>query len=104
MSLGAFLASRRAVAAAALVMIAVMLVSANIVAARFLTSRLDLTVERLYTLSSGTRHTLARIDEPITLRFIIRRASATRFRLASMPSGCASCSINMSQQRTAKSA
>src|SRR6266403_5045805 len=69
MGLNAFLASRRAVAAAALVMIAVMLVSANIVAARFLTPRLDLTAEHLYTLSSGTRHTLARIDEPITLRF-----------------------------------
>ncbi len=67
--LGAFLTSRRAVAVAALVMIALMLVSANIVAARFLASRLDLTAERLYTLSPGTRHTLARIDEPITLRF-----------------------------------
>src|SRR5437773_2436427 len=65
----AFFASRRAVAVAALVMIALMLVSANIVAARFLSSRLDLTAERLYTLSPGTRHTLARIDEPITLRF-----------------------------------
>jgi ABC-type uncharacterized transport system involved in gliding motility auxiliary subunit len=64
-----FFASRRAVAVAALVMIALMLVSANIVAARFLSSRLDLTAERLYTLSPGTRHTLARIDEPITLRF-----------------------------------
>ena len=65
----AFLASRRAVAVAALVMIALMLVSANIVAARFLASRLDLTAERLYTLSQGTRQTLAKIDEPITLRF-----------------------------------
>src|SRR6266478_2717395 len=67
--LRALLASRRAVAITALVMIALMLVCANIVAARFLASRLDLTAERLYTLSSGTRHTLARIDEPITLRF-----------------------------------
>jgi ABC-type uncharacterized transport system involved in gliding motility auxiliary subunit len=66
--LHAFLASRRAVAVVALVMIAAMLVSANIVAARFLVSRLDLTAERLYTLSPGTRHTLAKIDEPITLR------------------------------------
>src|SRR5438874_10810004 len=65
----AFFASRRTMAVAALVMIALMLVSANIVAARFLSSRLDLTAERLYTLSSGTRNTLARIDEPITLRF-----------------------------------
>src|SRR5690348_12324373 len=69
MGLSALLASRRGAAAVALVMIAVMLVAANIVAARFLTSRLDLTAERLYTLSSGTRNTLARIDEPITLRF-----------------------------------
>src|SRR6266403_2647326 len=69
MGLNAFLASRRAVAITALVMIALMLVCANIVAARFLAPRLDLTAERLYTLSSGTRHTLARIDEPITLRF-----------------------------------
>src|SRR5882762_876308 len=67
--LRALLASRRAVAITALVMIALMLVCANIVAARFLASRLDLTAERLYTLSPGTRHTLARIDEPITLRF-----------------------------------
>jgi ABC-type uncharacterized transport system involved in gliding motility auxiliary subunit len=65
----AFFASRRGVAVAALVMIALMLVSANIVVARLLSSRLDLTAERLYTLSPGTRHTLARIDEPITLRF-----------------------------------
>ena len=50
MGLSAFLASRRAVAVAALAMIAVMLVSANIVVARFLTPRLDLTAERLYTL------------------------------------------------------
>src|SRR6201993_3806721 len=65
----AFLASRRAVAVAVLVLIALMVASANIVAARFLTSRLDLTAEHLYTLSPGTRQTLAKIDEPITLRF-----------------------------------
>ena len=65
----AFLASRRAVAVAVLVLIALMVASANIVAARFLTSRLDLTAEHLYTLSQGTRNTLAKIDEPITLRF-----------------------------------
>jgi ABC-type uncharacterized transport system involved in gliding motility auxiliary subunit len=64
-----FLASRRAVAVSVLVMIAVMLVSANIVTARFLTSRLDLTAEHLYTLSPGTLRTLAKIDEPVTLRF-----------------------------------
>ena len=61
--------SRRAVAITALVCIALMLVSANIVIARFFSARLDLTAEHLYTLSPGTVHTLAQIDEPITLRF-----------------------------------
>ena len=65
----AFLASRRGVAVAVLVLIVLMVASANIVAARFLTSRLDLTAEHLYTLSQGTRNTLAKIGEPITLRF-----------------------------------
>ena len=61
--------SRRAVAITALVCIALMLVSANIVITRFFSARLDLTAEHLYTLSPGTVHTLAQIDEPITLRF-----------------------------------
>jgi ABC-type uncharacterized transport system involved in gliding motility auxiliary subunit len=65
----AFLASRRGVAVAVLVLIVLMVASANIVAARFLTPRLDLTAEHLFTLSQGTRNTLAKIDEPITLRF-----------------------------------
>ena len=65
----AFLASRRAVAVAVLALIALVVASANIVAARFLTSRLDLTAEHLYTLSQGTLNTLAKIDEPVTLRF-----------------------------------
>ena len=64
-----FFASRRAVAVTVLVLIGVLLISANIVAGRFLATRLDLTAEHLYTLSSGTRNTLAKIDEPITLRF-----------------------------------
>ena len=64
-----FVTSRRSVAVAALVCIALMLVSVNIIAARFLTWRLDLTGEQLYTLSSGTRRTLSKIDEPITMRF-----------------------------------
>src|SRR6516225_25899 len=64
-----FFASRRATAIMALVCIALMLMSVNILAARFFSWRLDLTRERLYTLSQGTRRTLAKIDEPITLRF-----------------------------------
>jgi ABC-type uncharacterized transport system involved in gliding motility auxiliary subunit len=64
-----FFVSRRAVAAVALACIALMLISVNIIAARFLTWRLDLTDEHLYTLSRGTLTTLSKIDEPITLRF-----------------------------------
>jgi gliding motility-associatede transport system auxiliary component len=64
-----FFGSRRAVAVTALVCIALMLISVNMIAARLFAWRLDLTGEHLYTLSRGTRQTLARIDEPITLRF-----------------------------------
>src|ERR1700759_4037598 len=64
-----FFASRRAVAGVALVCIALMLISVNIIAARLFAWRLDLTGEHLYTLSRGTQRTLARIEEPITLRF-----------------------------------
>src|SRR2546429_6615393 len=64
-----FFASRRAVAAVALVCIALMLVSVNIIAGRLFVWRLDLTGEHLYTLSNGTLRTLARIEEPVTLRF-----------------------------------
>jgi ABC-type uncharacterized transport system involved in gliding motility auxiliary subunit len=68
-SLRGYFASRRAVAVMGLVCIALMLVSVNIIAARFFSWRLDLTDERLYTLSRGTLATLGKIDEPITLRF-----------------------------------
>ena len=64
-----FFASRRAVAVTALVCIALMLISVNIIAARLFAWRLDLTGEHLYTLSTGTLRTLAKIEEPITLRF-----------------------------------
>ena len=64
-----FFASRRKMAVAALVAILAIVVSANILAGRFLAYRLDLTAQRLYTLSPGTLRTLAKIDEPITLRF-----------------------------------
>src|SRR6266436_5410035 len=62
-------ASRRARSLTALVCLGLMLIAVNIIAGRFLTARLDLTSERLYTLSRGTLQTLAHIDEPITLRF-----------------------------------
>jgi ABC-type uncharacterized transport system involved in gliding motility auxiliary subunit len=61
--------SRRARSQAALVCIALLLIATNVLAARYLPQRLDLTAEHLYTLSPGTRLTLGHIDEPITLRF-----------------------------------
>ena len=64
-----FFASRRAIAAVALVCIALMLISVNVIAAHLFAWRLDLTNEHLYTLSRGTLRTLAKIEEPITLRF-----------------------------------
>jgi ABC-type uncharacterized transport system involved in gliding motility auxiliary subunit len=62
-------ASRRGRSLTALACLGLILIAVNIIAGRFLTARLDLTSERLYTLSHGTRQTLAHIDEPITLRF-----------------------------------
>lgn len=49
--------------------IALLLIGGNVLAARYLTGDIDLTADRLYTLSRGTRGTLTKIDEPITLRF-----------------------------------
>ena len=62
--------SRRATAAIALISAAVLFVAINVIAGHVLRStRLDLTQQHLYTLSDGSKKTLARIDEPITLRF-----------------------------------
>ena len=53
---------------AALVCVGVILVSVNVIAARFPAVRVDMTQGKLYTLSRGTRLTLGKIAEPITLR------------------------------------
>src|SRR5947208_537564 len=66
---GSFFGSRNGRAVAALICIALILISINVIAARFFNARLDLTAEKLYTLSRGTRATLQKIDEPITVRF-----------------------------------
>src|SRR5579883_3340945 len=64
------LASRRAAAVVALICAAVLFVGVNVIAGKSLGSaRLDLTQGKLYTLSDGSKATLAKIDEPITLRF-----------------------------------
>jgi ABC-type uncharacterized transport system involved in gliding motility auxiliary subunit len=53
----------------ALIAIGLILVAVNVIAARYGAVRLDLTSEHLYTLAKGTRQTLGKIEEPITLRF-----------------------------------
>lgn len=48
----------------------VLFLGINIISNETLTaSRLDVTANRLYTLSEGTRNVLAKLDEPVTLRF-----------------------------------
>lgn len=62
--------SRRAVALVSLAAAVVLFVAVNVVAGNWLADmRADLTQESLYTLSPATRATLAKVDEPITLRF-----------------------------------
>jgi ABC-type uncharacterized transport system involved in gliding motility auxiliary subunit len=62
------LKSRAARSVLALVAIALLLVASNIIVGRYGALRLDLTSGHLYTLAKGTRQTLAKIEEPITLR------------------------------------
>jgi len=53
-----------------LVAVAILLLTINLFAGLFIKgARIDITENRLYTLSDGTRNILARLDEPVTLRF-----------------------------------
>lgn len=62
--------SRGGAAITALICCALLFVGINVIGNRTLGSaRLDLTQGHLYTLSQGSRATLAKIDEPITVRF-----------------------------------
>ncbi|MBV8650191.1 MAG: hypothetical protein JO255_01910, partial [Alphaproteobacteria bacterium] len=64
-----FFASRTGTAILALICAALILIGINVIAGRTLGSaRLDLTQGRLFTLSEGSKATLTKIDEPITLR------------------------------------
>jgi ABC-type uncharacterized transport system involved in gliding motility auxiliary subunit len=66
--MGQGVGSRAGRAVIALAAIALLLIAGNVVAQRYLAMRSDLTAEHLYTLARGTRQTLAKIEEPITLR------------------------------------
>jgi ABC-type uncharacterized transport system involved in gliding motility auxiliary subunit len=63
-------ARRGAITTAALLLIAVLFVAVNVAGTGLLAGfRADLTQERLFTLSPGTRSVLAQLQEPVTLRF-----------------------------------
>lgn len=62
--------SRNKAAVVALLLAAVLFVAVNVIADHWLRStRIDLTQGHLYTLATGTRSTLGKIDEPIVMRF-----------------------------------
>jgi ABC-type uncharacterized transport system involved in gliding motility auxiliary subunit len=72
--------SRRAYALAAIALGVVLFVAVNIVSNAWLgAARLDLTSNGLYTVSPGTRSTLGKLEEPVTLRFYFSREPAAGF-------------------------
>jgi len=67
--------SRKTASLIALGCCALLFVGGNIVASHLLRGlRIDLTEQRVYTLSEGTKATLARIEEPITLKLYFSKA------------------------------
>ena len=72
--------SRRTYAIASIVLAAILFVAVNIVSDTWLRgARIDLTEGSLFTVSDGTRATLAKIPEPITLRFFYSRGLAADY-------------------------
>jgi ABC-type uncharacterized transport system involved in gliding motility auxiliary subunit len=72
--------SRRLYALAALALAAVIFVALNIAAdATFTTARLDLTQTGAYTLAKGTRNIIAKLDEPIRLKFYYSKKTAADY-------------------------
>ena len=75
MSKGLTSATRNRLALAAVLLAMVLFVAFNILTKTTLTqTRLDLTEQRLFTLSEGTRKVLSEIEEPLTLRFYLSTA------------------------------
>src|SRR5947207_4858253 len=72
--------SRRLYALGAIALAAIIFVAFNIAAdATFTTTRIDLTENRLYTLSPGTLHTLDTLGEPITLKFFYSKKVGAQY-------------------------
>ena len=74
------LLSRRVYALIAIALAVVLFVSVNIVSNTWLgTAQLDLTQNQLYTVSPGTKATLDKLPEPVTLRFYFSREPASSY-------------------------
>src|SRR5258708_38961927 len=72
--------SHRVFALSAIALAVVLFTAVNIVANQWLgTARLDLTQNGLYTVSPGTKATLAKLPEPVTLRFYFSRKPAAGY-------------------------
>src|SRR6185312_4987075 len=72
--------SRRTYATAALVLAAIVFVCVNIVAAAWITTaQIDLTENGQFTLADGTRNIIAKIPEPITLKFYFSKKIAADY-------------------------
>ena len=70
-----FRLDRHKLTVAGIVLAVVLFVALNIYGSLSLRgARLDLTQNRQFTLSSGTEQLLAKVQEPITLRFYVSRA------------------------------
>jgi ABC-type uncharacterized transport system involved in gliding motility auxiliary subunit len=72
--------SRRTYAIAAIVLTAIIFVALNIAAdATFTTERLDLTQTGAFTLAKGTKNIIAKIQDPITLKFFYSKKVAADY-------------------------
>ncbi len=73
--------AKKHISRAGLIVLAVVLfVAVNILSTSLLTSsRIDLTADRLYSLSDGTRNIVGKLDEPVTLRFFFSDQLATPY-------------------------
>ncbi len=72
--------TRRTYAVCALALAAILFVGTNIFASNFFTNaRLDLTQTGQFTLNQGTRNILAKLQEPVTLKFYYSRTAGARY-------------------------
>ena len=77
---------RSRLAVIGVVLAAILLVSINVFSSTMLRGvRLDLTEDRLFTVSDGTRQVLRAIDEPITVKFFFSRVLAGQSPVGGVP-------------------